>query len=300
MNIQSTSVSRRRPADISFGEEDFRRIAAFAKSAYGLHLEASKKAMIHSRLSKRIIALNLEGFSDYHEYLKANLEDEADHFISALTTNVTHFYRERHHFEQLQNEVLPPLVARARSGGRVRLWSAGCSSGQEPYSLAGSVLRLCPEAPRLDLRILATDLDPFVLRRAEAATYSSEECTLPEGEWASQIFDPAELAKSSRRIRADARSLVTFRQLNINGPWPMSGLFDVIMCRNMAIYFCSETQHVLWRRLAEHLTPGGMLFIGHSERVTGPATALLAPAGVTAYLKRPAQGAPTGCSTGKD
>jgi len=292
MNLPLLSTPRRRPAEIPFGEEDFRRIAVFAKSAYGLHLEPSKKAMIHSRLSKRIISLNLEGFAAYHDYLQSRLEEESDHFISALTTNVTHFYREKHHFEQLQNEVLPPLVARAKAGGRVRLWSAGCSSGPEPYSLAGSVLRLCPEAPRLDLRILATDLDPFVLRRAEAGTYPAEECNMPEGDWGGQVFDRENLARATRQVRSDVRALVTFRQLNINGAWPMAGRFDVVMCRNMAIYFATETQQVLWRRLAEQLTPGGMLFIGHSERVTGPALALLAPAGVTAYLRRAAHDAP--------
>ncbi|PTW51415.1 CheR-type MCP methyltransferase [Rhodovulum kholense] len=244
--------------------------------------------MIHSRLGKRIVALNLDDFTDYDKYLRANLETESDHFISALTTNVTNFYREKHHFEQLQSEVLPRLVERARSGGRVRLWSAGCSSGPEPYSLSGSVILLCPEAPKLNVRILATDIDPFVLRRAEAAVYSDEEAKIPPGPWANQVFEKSGSAKAEFRVRADVRSLVSFRQLNINGPWPMSGLFDVIMCRNMAIYFDSQTQQTLWRRLAEQLVPGGMLFIGHSERVSGPATAMLEAAGVTAYRKRSA------------
>jgi len=286
MNKLAASFSPRGRNDIPFGEEDFRRIAAFAKSEYGLHLEPSKKAMIHSRLGKRIAALQLDGFKAYDAYLRENLEQEGDHFISVLTTNVTHFYRETHHFEQLQAEVLPPLIARARSGGRVRLWSAGCSSGQEPYSLAGSVIRLCPEAPKLDLRILATDLDPFVLRKAEAANYAEDLCKVPPGPWAAQVFSSSEMRRAERQIRDDVKSLVTFRQLNINGNWPMAGRFDVIMCRNMAIYFDTSTQQTLWKRLAERLNPDGMLFIGHSERVTGPASEILEPAGVTAYRKR--------------
>ncbi|TDX30720.1 CheR family methyltransferase [Rhodovulum visakhapatnamense] len=288
MNAPTSSLTPRRRSEIAFGESDFQRIAAFAKSEYGLHLEPSKKAMIHSRLGKRIVALNLDGFTEYDKFLRANLDTESDHFISALTTNVTNFYREKHHFEQLQSEVLPRLVERARSGGRVRLWSAGCSSGPEPYSLSGSVILLCPEAPKLNVRILATDIDPFVLRRAEAAVYSDEEAKIPPGSWANQVFEKSGGAKTDFRVRADVRSLVSFRQLNINGNWPMSGLFDVIMCRNMAIYFDNQTQQTLWRRLAEQLVPGGMLFIGHSERVSGPATGMLEAAGVTAYRKRSA------------
>lgn len=291
MSVQPAPAAPRARNAIPFAEEDFRRIASFAKEQYGLHLEPAKKAMIHSRLSRRIRTLGLDSFAAYHGFLRENLAEEGDHFISVLTTNVTHFYRETHHFEQLQDEVLPPLVARARSGGRVRLWSAGCSSGQEPYSLAGSVLRLCPEAARYDLRILATDLDPFVLQRAELGRYPADECKFPPGPWEAQVFTSPESRKPERRVREDVKALVSFRQLNINGPWPVSGLFDVIMCRNMAIYFSSETQQVLWRRLAEQLRPEGMLFIGHSERVTGPATALVQPAGVTAYRKRSAPAA---------
>ncbi|TCO70763.1 CheR family methyltransferase [Rhodovulum euryhalinum] len=300
MSVQPAHSVFRRSADIPFGEKDFVRIAGFAKSEYGLNLEPAKKAMIHSRLGKRIVALGLEDFSAYHAYLCANLEEEGDHFISVLTTNVTHFFREQHHFTQLESEVLPPLIARARNRGRVRLWSAGCSSGQEPYSIAGSVLTLCPEAARLDIKILATDLDPFVLARAVEGSYPAEDCKTPPGDWEGRIFDPAERKKPVRRIRDDLRPLVTFRRLNINGSWPMPGLFDVIMCRNMAIYFDKPTQQTLWLRFAEKLPEAGMLFIGHSERVTGPAADLLETAGVTAYRKRPGTQPRTPQKPGKD
>lgn len=300
MTALPASSAFRRSADIPFGESDFVRIAAFAKSEYGLHLEPSKKALIHSRLRKRIVALGLEDFSAYHAYLKAHLDQESDHFISVLTTNVTHFFREQHHFVQLEREVLPPLIERARSRGRVRLWSAGCSTGQEPYSLAGSVLHLCPEAARLDLKILATDLDPFVLDRAEGAVYPAEDCKTPPGDWEARIFDPSDRNRPSREVRADVRALVAFRRLNLNGAWPMAGPFDVIMCRNVAIYFDKSTQQSLWHRFAEKLRPGGMLFIGHSERVTGPATDVLETAGVTAYRKRPGPAPRTPPQEGKD
>lgn len=300
MTAMPASTAFRRSADIPFGDPDFVRISGFAKSEYGLHLEPSKKAMIHSRLGKRIVTLGLPDFRAYHEYLTSNLDEEGDHFISVLTTNVTHFYREQHHFIQLERDVLPPLIERARARGRVRLWSAGCSTGQEPYSLAGSVLKLCPEAGRLDLKILATDLDPFVLERAERADYPAEECKTPPGDWEGRIFEPADRDRPRRKIRADVRTLVAFRRLNINGPWPMTGHFDVIMCRNVAIYFDKSTQQSLWHRFADKLSAGGMLFIGHSERVTGPAMDLLETAGVTAYRKRPGQAPRTPPTAGKD
>ncbi|MBF9035122.1 chemotaxis protein [Rhodobacterales bacterium HKCCE2091] len=266
-------------------DRDFGRVANIARSAYGIQLEPQKKAMIQSRLTKRLRARGLADFSAYCALLETRGNDEQDHFISAITTNVTHFYREVHHFKQLQTEVLPPLVERARGGGRVRLWSAGCSTGPEPYSLAGSILKLFPEAGRKDIRILATDLDRDVLAKAEAATYDADQCDTPGPEWAAQVFEPSR-GGGPRRIRREVAGLVSFQPVNLNGTWPMTGRFDVIMCRNVAIYFSREVQQKLWLRFAEVLAPGGHLFIGHSERLSGPATSVFEPCGITAYRKR--------------
>ncbi|MCU0910823.1 MAG: protein-glutamate O-methyltransferase [Rhodobacteraceae bacterium] len=278
-----------RQGDIPFTEQDFRDIAALAKAEYGLHLEPAKKVAIQSRLSRRIRALGLDGFADYCRRIAGGDREEGDHFITALTTNVTHFYRELHHFTMLERDILPKLADKARRGGKVRLWSAGCSTGQEPYSIAGSVLAVFPEAARHDVKILATDVDPQVLRIAEQGAYEADSCQFPTPALQARIFSSA--ARDGRcEVRPDLRALVTFRRLNLNAPWPISGRFDVILCRNVAIYFDRDTQDRLWTRAAEVLHPGAHLFIGHSERIAGAPLDLFENVGVTAYRRRETPG----------
>jgi len=203
--------------------------------------------------------------------------------LSALTTNVTHFFRELHHFKLLREQVLPPLIMAAREKRRVRLWSAGCSAGQEPYSLAFTLLELCPEAGNLDIRILASDVDPQILQIGEAGVYPEEDTkALPVS--ARQLIDV--LPGGVFSIGTKARALVRFGALNLIEDWPVRGPFDIIFCRNVAIYFDRETQSRLWHRFAGLLPDGGHLFIGHSERVAGPAERLLQSIGMTAYRKR--------------
>jgi chemotaxis protein methyltransferase CheR len=215
-------------------------------------------------------------------------EDERMQMLSALTTNVTHFFREDHHFRLLRDKVLPPLLAAARSGGRVRLWSAGCSAGQEPYSLAFTLLDLCPEAARLDIRILASDVDPDILRRAQDGLYPAEELkAIPAG--MRDRFIDQDGTSPTFRISDRARAIVRFAELNLMSEWPMHGPFDVIFCRNVAIYFDKQTQARLWQRFAGLTPPGGYLFLGHSERLSGPADAMFRSVGVTAYW-RPLEG----------
>jgi chemotaxis protein methyltransferase CheR len=270
-----------RPAEYAFTDRDFGQIAAMVKRDYGLHLEPAKKSLVYSRLARRLRARGLASFADYCRLLEQERGDERDRMLSALTTNVTQFFREAHHFDLLGREVLPALVARARAGGRVRIWSAGCSSGQEPYSIAATVLEVCPDAARLDLRILATDVDPEVLASARAGLYRADDLAGLLGSRQSRLFDETDCPK--RAIRAELRALVSFRLLNLVGDWPMSGQFDVIFCRNVAIYFDKPTQERLWSRFADRLAPGGVLFIGHSERLTGPAADDFVSAGVTSY-----------------
>lgn len=274
-----------RGSEYPFSDGNFALIAAMAKQDFGLHLDSAKKSLVYSRLARRLRALKLPNFDDYCRVLEAEPEGGAErrHLLSALTTNVTQFFREAHHFETLARDVLPPLIARARDGGRVRLWSAGCSTGPEPYSIAATLLEPCPEAPRLDIRILATDIDPQVLAVAEAGRYATQVVAdLPQARQA-RLFDRR--TEGGHLVRPELRRLVAFRPLNLIGDWPMSGRFDVIFCRNVAIYFDPPTQERLWQRFAERLAPGGHLFIGHSERLTGPATAQFSSAGVTVYRR---------------
>lgn len=266
-------------------DADFAAIARRAYQDFGLHLPPSKKDLVYSRLAKRLRHLGLRDFRAYCSLIDSSGgADERMEMLSALTTNVTHFFREDHHFRLLRDTVLPPLLAVARAGGRVRLWSAGCSAGQEPYSLAFTVLDLCPEAAKLDVRILASDVDPAILRRAQDGVYPAEELkAIPAA--MRERFIAQDSAALTFRVNDRARAIVRFAELNLMSDWPMRGPFDVIFCRNVAIYFDKQTQARLWQRFAALTPPGGYLFLGHSERLSGPAEATYRSAGVTAYCR---------------
>lgn len=274
------------PRDYAFSDADFAVIARRAHRDFGLHLPATKKDLVYSRLIKRLRHLGLKDFRSYCEHLEApDGEAERAELLCALTTNVTHFFREEHHFAHLRDTVLPPLVQAARKGGRVRLWSAGCSAGQEPYSLAFTVLDLCPEADRLDIRILATDIDPVILSKAERGVYPLAELKAIPERLRDRFVERLSGEDQGFSIAAQARSLVRFGVLNLMQDWPMRGPFDAIFCRNVAIYFDKETQDRLWHRFAGLLPEGGHLFIGHSERVAGRAEGMFRPVAVTTYRR---------------
>ena len=203
---------------------------------------------------------------------------------AALTTNVSSFFRENHHFELLRTTILPPLLDGARAGGRIRIWSAGCANGQEAYSIALTLLDLAPDAQNLDVRILGTDVDTSVVKFAELGAYhSSMMGDVPERYQARHFtFDAS---ASTYVAKEDLRRLVLFRPLNLHGPWPMPGRFDVIFCRNVVIYFDAEGQSTLWSRFAEKLADGGWLLVGHSERIACTDAPDLSPRGHTVYQR---------------
>ena len=268
----------------AFSDADFQVIARLAQHDFGLNLQVSKRDLVYSRLHKRLRVLNLPRFSDYCALLQGpDGADERMHMLSALTTNVTQFFREDHHFKMLREEILPGLLQTAKDGGRVRLWSAGCSAGQEAYSLALTVLGLMPDAQRLNLRILATDVDPEILIKAEAGIYPNDELKAIPDALRSKYTIAAQ--PGTFAIGDAPRSLITFGQINLIDTWPIKGPFDAIFCRNVAIYFDKSTQSRLWARFADLLTPDGHLFIGHSERLNGPAEQMFHGAGVTAYQR---------------
>ncbi|PYE84963.1 CheR family methyltransferase [Pseudoroseicyclus aestuarii] len=272
--------------DFAFDDADFNAIARIAQEEFGLHLVPSKKSLVYSRLSKRLRENAMKDFGSYLRFLESDGGgEERSALLSALTTNVTNFFREQHHFDMLANEVLPPLIQRARAGGRVRLWSSACSSGQEVWSMAATLHKLCPEAASLDIRILATDIDPVILQKAKAARYAERDvAAIPEAMRSAMLTKVAGAAEEVE-IRPELRALISFGTLNLISPWPFSGKFDVIFCRNVAIYFDKATQALLWHRFASLLPPGAHLMIGHSERVAGPAETLFASVGVTAYRR---------------
>jgi chemotaxis protein methyltransferase CheR len=256
-------------------------IAAIAEADAGIVIAGEKASMVQSRLAARLRALGMTHFREYLDYIEGDDGvDERREMISALTTNVSHFFREPHHFDVLRNQVLPPLVDRVRRGGRVRIWSAGCSRGQEACSIAMAILELLPDAAERDVRILATDIDRSVLQDAAAGTYDIPSLAPVPPRLRDRYFAPADGGLSAG---PELRAMVRFRELNLHGPWPMTGFFDVVFCRNVVIYFSAERQAALWPRFARAIAPGGWLFVGHSERVSPGAG--FEVAGVTAYRR---------------
>ena len=266
--------------EFAFTGEDFRTIAAVLHGDAGIYLPDTKATLVYSRLAKRLRVLGLASFREYCALIQGkDGVDERQAMLAALTTNVTRFFREPHHFEDLRHKVLPALAAKARAGGRVRLWSAGCSTGPEPYSMALTLLSVLPEAGRYDIKILATDIDPNVVETARAGVYSREALeSVPQGDRKHLVRDSGDMW----RLSDEARDLIAFRELNLIRPWPMSGKFDVIFCRNVVIYFDDATQETVWKKFIDVMNPGARLYIGHSERVSGDGGRLVSD-GLTAY-----------------
>ena len=264
---------------------DLSEIAAMIYADAGIFLNETKASLVYSRLSKHIRALGLKGFREYCELVSspegAPVRRE---MLSHLTTNFTRFFRENHHFEHMRTELLPGLLERARRGGRVRLWSAACSDGQEPYSIALTVLSMMPNIADYDFRILATDIDPKVLALARAGAYDATALETVSPPMRKQFFREVEIG-GRKRFQVDDRvkRLVTFNELNLLAQWPFKGPFDVIFCRNVVIYFDEPTQMKIWSRFAGMLADDGHLYIGHSERVAGEAKVLFDNTGITTY-----------------
>ncbi|WP_044006857.1 CheR family methyltransferase [Jannaschia sp. CCS1] len=277
----------------TIGDAAFRTVARHLQEQTGIVLTDVKKGLAVSRLSRRLRALQLPDFDAYCDVLSGpDGAAEMQEMVLLLTTNVTRFFREPHHYDALRTQILPGLVAKAKSGGRVRLWSAGCSSGEEAYSMAMCVLEAFPQAAPSNIRILATDIDSNMITKGQTARYQLSEDDLSEHPILLKHMVKVPGRDRYVDIAEPAKSMVRFARLNLQDPWPMQGKFDVIFCRNVVIYFSTETQQKLWPRFAKALNHGGHLMIGHSERVTGPALTPLRSVGVTHYELQ-AQGAMT-------
>lgn len=277
---------RRYGGDTTFdlSDAEFTTISARIHRETGIVIGHAKRSMLISRLAHRLRHLGLADFGAYTRLLDSpDGAAERRALVSAITTNVTQFFREPHHFHALA-ELAPALIQRAKAGGRVRLWSAGCSTGQEAYSIAATLIEKAPDIDRYDLRILATDIDGDVIERAKAGVYERHllgdnpppilRRYLEDGPSAGQVSMARKLG-----------SLLRFDVLNLLEPWPFQGRFDVIFCRNVVIYFDAETRHDLWRRFAGRTVSDGMLFIGHSERMDTRLEPFFAPCGITQYRR---------------
>ena len=268
-------------------EGDFGALAQFIHARTGIHMPPAKRVLMQTRLAKRLRARGLDGFAAYRRLIESGADaEEVGAMISALTTNVTRFRREPHHFDHIARTVLPDLVARARAGKRVRLWSAGCATGEEPYTLAFCLLAAFPDATSHDVRILATDLDPEALRTAEAGLYREEALAPLSPEERSRHFTRAPGRPGLWSVGESARALIRFRRLNLIEDWPFTGGFDVILCRNVVIYFDQATQDQLWRRFAaQQRRAGDRLYIGHSESLSETARKLYRAVDGTGFMR---------------
>lgn len=257
--------------EFSFSDADFGHLVKLVKTETGIALSSHKKNMVYSRLAKRLRVL---GFSRFDEYIR-HLEDDASgeelgNFVNAVTTNLTFFFREHHHFEHLGKEVIATMVRNPPTNRKIRIWSAGCSSGMEPYSIAMTVRHYLPQPERWDVKILATDIDTSMIRKGQRGVYPIEAFKdAPKGYRERYTEEVEEDGEICLRMKPEVREMIAFNHLNLLGEWPIRSAMDVIFCRNVVIYFDKETQRLLFDRYAKTLRDGSFLYIGHSENLSG-------------------------------
>ncbi|GMR19952.1 MAG: protein-glutamate O-methyltransferase CheR [Gammaproteobacteria bacterium] len=252
--------------DYLFSDDDFNFLRKLVTENTGIVLADHKRDMVYGRLCRRLRALNLDSFSDYCELVRSDNDGELVELVNAITTNLTSFFREPHHFDYLSKTVLPELVKHKARTKQIRIWSAGCSTGEEPYSIAMVVQESLPEAASWNIKILATDLDSNCVETARKGVYKEERVSGISGgrlrRWFKRGVGPnAGLA----RVKPELQRLIDFKPLNLLHTWPMRGPFDLIFCRNVVIYFDKQTQARLFSRYADILDDRGHLYIGHSE-----------------------------------
>ncbi len=249
-----------------FQDHHFATIRDLAYNRTGINLLDSKRELVYSRLSRRLRKLGFSTFDQYCALLAREGNDEMGEFTNALTTNLTYFFREEHHFDYLQKTVLPELMQRHRDDRRLRLWSAGCSTGEEPYTLAMVFREVVAPMSNWNARILATDLDSNVIAKGKAGKYKIESLERVSDQRTKRWFRPGS-HPGEVAVNPELREIITFKELNLFHKWPMKGLFDIIFCRNVVIYFDKPTQRGLFDRFADVIAPKGWLFVGHSENL---------------------------------
>jgi len=251
--------------EFPFTDKDFRFIQNLVAERTGIVLNDIKRTMVYSRIARRIRQCGVKDFSEYCDLLKAGDESELISFTNAITTNLTSFFREEHHFEYLAETVLPELE-KSKVDKKIRIWSAGCSSGEEPYSIAMTVNDYFKHKPGWDIKILASDLDFDMVERAASGVYKEERVTgLDKKHLRNYVKKGKGKHVGNVRMHSELMDMITFKQLNLLHEWPFRGPFDFMFCRNVVIYFNKETQKELFDRYADMLADNSALFIGHSE-----------------------------------
>ncbi len=257
------------PREFAFSDADFAFLVRCAYEHAGIALSDSKRNLVYGRLSRRLRILGLDSFKEYRTLLEGGDSGEVERFINSISTNHTKFFREDHHFTHFAAKVAQAFARQeSKHGGRrLRIWSAGCSTGEEPYTIAVVLRREIADIARQDVRILATDIDTDVLAKASRGEYSADALeNIPDAYC--RYFEKSE-DESSIAVTRDVRALIAFRQLNLLEAWPFKGPFDAIFCRNVMIYFDGPTKAKLVERFTKMVRPGGWLYIGHSESLLG-------------------------------
>ncbi len=250
--------------EFPMSSRNFSDIKNLAYELTGIQLSDHKRNMIYSRLARRIRTLKLSDFDQYCDLLTQQNNAERNEFVNAITTNLTSFFRENHHFEFLKDKALPDIIHKHQKDKRVRGWSAGCSTGEEPYSIA-IVMKELLSRPGWDAKLLASDLDSNVVDKAQSGIYGADRIESVVKPRKDKWFLQAKHDKEKIRVKPSLQEIISFKRLNLLEAWPMKGPFDFIFCRNVVIYFDKDTQRKLFDRYADILAPGGYLFIGHSE-----------------------------------
>lgn len=267
MSMSNVAGIANNERDFQFTDRDFAFLREIAYEHTGIILGENKRQMVYGRLARRIRQLGLGTFHDYCQRIENDLKSELSELVNAITTNLTSFFRENHHFDHLATTALPEVLACNSHHRRLRIWSAGCSTGEEPYSIA-ITLAESGALTGWDARILATDIDTNVIARAVAGIYAHDRIQGIEPQCLRRWFQRGSGSNDGMaRVAQRLRDMILFRQLNLLGPWPMQGPFDIIFCRNVVIYFDKETQRKLFARYADMLAPHGYLYIGHSENL---------------------------------
>ena len=255
-------------------DAEFRDISRLVFERAGICLGDHKKDLVRTRLQKRLRALSMGSYGDYYRYVTSEPDgaEELIHLLDAISTNKTDFFRENQHFEFLQAEALPKLLlTREKEQRRLRFWSAGCSSGEEPYTLAMVLSKAIPNLRAWDLRILATDISTRALQRATEGRYNADQIAGVPAMMRSEFLTSIGAGPDKTYlIKPELKDFIAFRRLNLmDDQFPFQGRFDVIFCRNVMIYFDKPTQERLVNKFHHYLAPGGYLFIGHSESLAG-------------------------------
>lgn len=276
--MTSNTASRAQVHDFDLTDRDFERVRKLIYSIAGISLSEGKRDMVYSRLTRRLRTLGLDRFDKYLDIVDSGDEDECEAFTNSLTTNLTSFFREEHHFP-----IFAQHLKRAGGARPQTVWCSAASTGEEPYTIAMTAVEAFDSFDP-PVRILASDVDTNVLATAQAGVYTADRIEKLDPERVKRFFKRGSGANAGKvRVRDELRKLITFRQINLLEPgWPVRGPLDVIFCRNVMIYFDKPTQLKILERYAPVLMPDGLLFAGHSESFHN-ATHLFRLKGKTVY-----------------